>query len=148
MVNEPTGKIVGTALPEMAQLATLIMKMGPDIDRIARISGQYKETIRYRYKEKIIGRGFAVHARVNFEGLGLQRVVMKVTLNGAYSTYAKELFVAMNKLCYVVSYSQLLPDGNYMLQASVPKEHKQSSIDLVKKLKEARYLRGRGVLHV
>jgi hypothetical protein len=136
MVNEPTGKNVGTALPEMAQLATLIMKMGPDIDRIARISGQYKETIRYRYKEKIIGRGFAVHARVNFEGLGLQRVVMKVTLNGAYSTYAKELFVAMNKLCYVVSYSQLLPDGNYMLQASVPKEHKQRFMDLMKKLKE------------
>ena len=57
-------------IPEMAQLAKLMMKMGPDIDRIARISGQYKETIRYRYKEKILGKGFALQARLNFEGLG------------------------------------------------------------------------------
>ncbi len=136
MVNEPTGRSVGSALPEMAQLATLIMKMGPDIDLIARMSGQYKETIRYRYKEKIIGKGFAVQAKVNFEGLGMQRVVMRVNLNETYSAYAKELFIAMNKLCYVVSFSQLLPDGSYMLHASVPKEHKQGFVELMKKLKE------------
>jgi hypothetical protein len=135
MVNEPTGKNVGTALPEMAQLATLIMKMGPDIDHISRISGQYKETIRYRYKEKIIGKGFAIHARVNFEGLGMQRVAMKVSLNKDYAPHARDLFVAMNKLCYLVSFSQLLPEGSYMLQASVPKEHKSGFIDLMKKLK-------------
>jgi len=136
MVNEPTGKSTGAPLPEMAQLAKLIMKMGPDIDLIARISGQYKETIRYRYKEKILGKGFAIHARVNYEGLGLQRVVMKVSLNGAYSGYARELFLAMNKLCYLVSFNQLLPDGNFMVHASVPKEHREGFIDLMKHLKD------------
>jgi len=136
MVKEPTGKNSGTALTEMAQLANLIMNMGPDIDLIARISGQYKETIRYRYKEKILGKGFAIHARVNYEGLGLQRVIMKVSLNETYSRYAREMFIAMNKLCYVISFNQLLPDSSYMVHASVPKEHKQGFIDLMKHLKE------------
>ncbi|MGD0639034.1 MAG: AsnC family protein [Nitrososphaerales archaeon] len=136
MVNEPTGKNSGTAIPEMAQLAKLIMKMGPDIDLIARISGQYKETIRYRYKEKIIGKGFAIHARVNYEGLGLQRVIMKVSLNETYARYAREMFLAMNKLCYVISFNQLLPDSGYMVHASVPREHKEGFIDLMKHLKD------------
>src|SRR5271154_2141059 len=118
MVNEPTGKSSGTnTIPEMAQLAKLIMKMGPDIDRIARISGQYKETIRYRYKEKILGKGFSLQARLNFEGLGLKRIVMKVKVGEAYSTYAREIFMAMNQLCYVTSFTGLLPEGSYMIHA-------------------------------
>jgi hypothetical protein len=136
MSIEPSGKNLGSTLPEMAQMAKLIMKLGPDIDLIARISGQYKETIRYRYKEKILAKGFAIHARLNFEGLGMQRVVMKVSLSGAYSRYAREIFLAMNKLCYLVSFNQLLPEGNYMLQASVPREYKQSFIDLMNRLKQ------------
>jgi hypothetical protein len=136
MPVEPPGKNTGSALPEMAQMARLIMKLGPDIDLIARISGQYKETIRYRYKEKILAKGFAIQARLNFEGLGMQRVVLKVSLDDSYARYAREIFLAMNKLCYVVSFNQLLPEGNYMLQASVPREYKQPFIDLMNRLKE------------
>ena len=136
MAIEPSGKNLGNSFPEMAQMAKLIMKLGPDIDLIARISGQYKETIRYRYKEKILAKGFALHARLNFEGLGMQRLVLKVSLNATFTRYAREIFLAMNKLCYLVSFNQLLPEGNYMLQASVPKEYKQSFIDLMNRLKE------------
>jgi hypothetical protein len=136
MAIEPSGKNPASARPEMAQMAKLIMKLGPDIDLIARISGQYKETIRYRYKEKILAKGFAIHARLNFEGLGMQRVVMKVSLNDTCSRYAREIFLAMNQHCYLVSFNQLLPEGNYMLQASLPREYKQSFIDLMNRLKE------------
>src|ERR1700722_8400551 len=136
MAIEPSGKNLANPFPEMAQMAKLIMKLGPDIDLIARISGQYKETIRYRYKEKILAKGFAIHARLNFEGLGMQRVVLKVSLNPTFAPYAREIFLAMHKLCYLVSFNQLLPEGNYMLQASVPAEHRQSFIDLMNRLKE------------
>lgn len=136
MVNEPTGKSAGTSLPEMAQLAKLLMKMGPDIDRIARVSGQYKETIRYRYKEKILGKGFALHAKVNFEGLGLRRVVMKVKLSDVYAQYSKELFLTMNKLCYVTSFTKLLPEGTYMMHANVPKVYREKFIAFMSRLKE------------
>jgi len=135
MVGEPLRGTSGGQISEMALLAKLIMKMGPDIDQISRISGQYKETIRYRYKEKIIGRGFVVHARLNYDRLGLQRVVMRVTLGGDYAPHAKELFVAMNKLCYVVAFNQLLPDGSYMLHANVPRAHAEEFVDLMKGLR-------------
>ena len=135
MVNEPTGKAGANApISEMAQLAKLIMKMGPDIDLIARLSGQYKETIRYRYKEKILGRGFALQARLNFEGMGLSRIIMIVKVGKEYSAYAKEVFTAMNKLCYLTSYASLLPEGSYMIQANIPCEFKEDFIDLMKQL--------------
>jgi hypothetical protein len=136
MVNEPTGKSSGNTIPEMAQLAKLIMKMGPDIDLIARLSGQYKETIRYRYKEKILGKGFALQARLNFEGMGLKRVVMTVRLGEMYEPYAKEVFVAMNKLCFLTSFSSLMPQGAYMLHATVPEEMRGRFTDLMKQLQD------------
>jgi DNA-binding Lrp family transcriptional regulator len=136
MVNEPTGKKQSTPLPEMAQLAKLIMRNGPDIDNIARISGQYKETIRYRYKEKILKKGFALQAIMDYEGLGLRRVVMKVRVNSTYASYAREMFAAMNKLCYVTSFTFLLPEGLYMIHANVPKAFKASFVDFMGKLKE------------
>lgn len=136
MVNEPTGRSVGSSPSEMAQLAKLLMKMGPDIDRIARISGQYKETIRYRYKEKILGKGFALHGRINFEGLNLRRIVMKVKLNELYSQYSRELFFAMNKLCYVTSFTKLLPEGTYMMHANVPTQFRGEFIGFMTRLKE------------
>jgi len=135
MVNEPTGKGSGSPpLPEMAQLAKLIMKMGPDIDRIARLSGQYKETIRYRYKEKILGKGFALQARLNFEGMGLKRVIMEVRLGEPYNNYAKEIFIAMSKLCYLTSFSSLMPEGSYMIQATLPKEFRAEFVEMMKSI--------------
>ena len=137
MVNEPTGKASGTTpVPEMAQLAKLIMRMGPDIDLIARMSGQYKETIRYRYKEKILSRGLALHGRLNFQGLGLQRVTLKVRLGENYEQYAKELSVAMNKICYVTSLSSLMPEGSYLIEATVPRQYKAQFIELMNKVKD------------
>ena len=136
MVSEPIVKKPGTPLPEMAQLAKLIMRNGPDIDNIARISGQYKETIRYRYKEKILKKGFALQAIMDYEGLGLRRVVMKVKVNSTYASYAREMFIAMNKLCYVTSFTFLLPEGRFMIHANVPKELKTGFVDFMGKLKE------------
>jgi len=133
MVKEPAGRSSGSLpIPEMAQLAKLIMKMGPDIDLIARISGQYKETIRYRYKEKILGKGFAVQARLNFEAMGMYKVIMTVRVGQEYTPYARELFAAMNKLCYLTSFSSLMPEGTFMVQATVPKDCKDQFIALMK----------------
>ncbi len=137
MVNEPTGKITGgQTIPEMAQLAKLIMKIGPDIDLIARLSGQYKETIRYRYKEKILSKGFALQARLNYQGLSLQKIIVKVRLGENYAPYAKELSIAMNKICYVTSLSSLMPEGTHLIQATVPKQFKEQFIELMTKVKD------------
>lgn len=135
MVNEPSGKVTGgQPIPEMAQLAKLVMKIGPDIDLIARLSGQYKETIRYRYKEKILSKGFALQARLNFQGLNLQRIIMKVRLGENYAPFAKELSVAMNRICYVTNLSSLMPEGSYLVHANVPRQFKDRFVELMTKI--------------
>lgn len=137
MVKEPTGKGSGSLrVPEMARLAKLIMKMGPDIDLIARMSGQYKETIRYRYKEKILGKGFAIQAKLSFQGMGMVRVIMTVRVGEEYASYAKEVFTAMNKICYLTSFASLMPEGAYMIHATIPKEYRGRFVELMKQLKE------------
>ena len=37
---------------EVARMVELMEKIGPNINKIARLSGQYKESVRYRYREK------------------------------------------------------------------------------------------------
>ena len=52
-------------------LVKLVTEIGPDIAEISRRLGQYKESVRYRYKEKIVKRGFQVKADLDYGALGL-----------------------------------------------------------------------------
>ena len=106
----------------IVQLAELITLLGPDIPEISRRLGQFKESVRYRYKEKILGSGFAVQAAVDQEKLGLKRVVFVVDFEEAYKQYASAILTAMNELCYVVYFARTLPSGRYLVNASVPAE--------------------------
>ncbi len=103
-----------------AQLVDLLGQYGPDIPEISRRLGQFKESVRYRYKEKIINRGLAVQATVDHERLGLHRLVVVVDFAEDYRQYAQAILSAMNGLCYLVSYSKTLPFGEYVVNFSVP----------------------------
>src|SRR5947209_20400847 len=72
-----------------AQLVQLLTEVGPDIPEISRRLGQFKESVRYRYKEKILKRGFAVRAAVDHEKLGLKRIVFVVDFAPLYKQYAQ-----------------------------------------------------------
>jgi hypothetical protein len=102
------------------QLVKLLTEVGPDIPEISRRLGQFKESVRYRYKEKVISRGFSVQAAANFESFGLRRMVMLVDFADPYSNYAQAIFSAMNELCYLVSFSKQLIGPGYMVMLSVP----------------------------
>jgi len=119
-----------------AQLVELLTQIGPDIPEIARRLGQFKESVRYRYKEKILNRGFAVQAAVDHERLGLERVVFVLDFGREYQQYAPTILSAMNQLCYVTSFSKTLPDGLFVVNASVPTEHLESFIQFINSLKE------------
>src|SRR3989442_6905891 len=69
-----------------AQLVQLLTEIGPDIPEISRRLGQFKESVRYRYKEKIVNRGFAVQAAVDHEKFGLRRVIFVVDFAPQYKT--------------------------------------------------------------
>jgi len=109
-----------------AQLVQLLTEIGPDIPEISRRLGQFKESVRYRYKEKIVNRGFAVQAAVDHEKFGLRRVIFVVDFAPQYKQYAAAILTAMHELAYISSFAKTLPDGLFVVNASVPVEHAES----------------------
>jgi hypothetical protein len=97
--------------------------------------GRHKETVRYWYK-KLQDDDFAISGIINHEALGLQRIVMKVQFGEGYADYVRPLAIAMNELCYLVSYSKALPEDIYVVTASVPREYSAEYVDFIETLKQ------------
>lgn len=127
MVLEPSAGIVQDSRDDTnaktVQLAKLLTQVGPDIPEISRMLGQFKESVRYRYKEKILGRDLTIQAAVATEKLGLKRVVFVVEFAKDYKPYASTILTAMSDLCYVVYFARTLPAGAYLVNATVPAEY-------------------------
>ena len=118
-----------------AQLVQLLSEIGPDIPEISRRLGQFKESVRYRYKEKILNRGFAVQAAPNYERLGLKRMIVLADFTDEFREYGSSILVAMPNLCYVTGFEKTLPHGQYVISASVPKEHTGEFSELMNELR-------------
>ncbi|HUI86662.1 MAG TPA: hypothetical protein VLY21_05880 [Nitrososphaerales archaeon] len=119
-----------------ASLVQLLAKIGPDIPEIGRRLGEFKESVRYRYKAKILDKGIAVQAIPDQEKLGLRRIIMIAEFAETYAKYAQSLMAAMNDLCYIVGFAKTLPGGSYIVDAAVPKELVDGYIEFLGKLKE------------
>jgi hypothetical protein len=132
--NARTGQRNQDSNASTAQLAELITQIGPEIPEIARRLGQFKESVRYRYKEKILGKGIAVQAAIDHEKLGLRRVVFVVEFADEYEQYAQSILLAMSDLCYVTGYDLTMPEGSYIVNASVPEEIVERYFDFLKAL--------------
>lgn len=119
-----------------AQLVQLVTQLGPDIPEIARRLGQFRESVRYRYKEKVLGRGFGIFGAIDHEKLGLKRVLLIADFAPEFRDYAQSILTAMNELCYVVYFEKRMIDDFYVIEASVPAEHVSAFINFMLKLKE------------
>lgn len=104
------------------QLVKLLTEVGPDVPEISRRLGQFKESVRYRYKEKILNKGFAVQAKVDHEKLGLRRVIVVLDFAEAYRRFSQSILASMNELCYLVSFASTMPGGYYIASFSAPSE--------------------------
>ena len=113
-------ELKGDANTRTGQLVKLIYELGPDIPEISRRLGQYKESVRYRYKEKILGKGFSVQASVDHEKLGLRRVMMILDFSKEFEPFAESILSAMSQLCYLVGYARTFLEGSYVANLSVP----------------------------
>jgi|GEM_PF-384049 len=118
------------------QLAELITQIGPEIPEISRRLGQFKESVRYRYNEKILGKGIAVQAAIDHEKLGLKRIVFIVEFAAEYERYAQSILIAMSDLCYVAGFELTMPEGSYMVNASVPEEFVGQYSEFLRALEE------------
>lgn len=105
------------------QLVKLLTEVGPDIPEISRRLGQFKESVRYRYKEKILNKGFAVQGAVDHEKLGLKRLMLIADMPEPYGVYAQAILAAMHELCYVVGFTRTLVEGEYVVNLSVPAQY-------------------------
>lgn len=103
-----------------AELVQLLSELGPDIPEISRKLGQFKESVRYRYKEKILNQGFAISAAVDHEKLGLKRLIAVMDFASEYQDYSQAILAAMTDLCYLVGFSRTLPNDHYLANFSVP----------------------------
>jgi len=106
----------------IVQLVELLTELGPDVPEIARRLGQFKESVRYRYKEKILNKGFAVQAAVDHERLGLERIILIADFSQTYKNYAAAILTAMSEVSYVVGFAKSLIGTEYVVNLTVPTE--------------------------
>jgi DNA-binding Lrp family transcriptional regulator len=118
------------------QLVKILSQVGPDIPEISRKLGQFKESVRYRYKEKLLNRGIAVQAAVDHERLGLKRLILIAEVPEPYKSYAQAIFSAMNELCYVIAFSRTLVGGEEIIHVSAPAQKVGELRDFFQTLKE------------
>ena len=114
----------------------LLTEVGPDVPEISRRLGQFKESVRYRYKEKILNKGFAVQALVDHEKLGLHRIVAVLDFASEYKKFSQSILVSMSDLCFLVSFSRTMPGGYYTVHFSVPSGYVPSLKHFLTTMKE------------
>ncbi len=95
--------------------------------------GEHKESVRYWFK-KLLKQGIVIQASVNFERLGLTRVVAVADFASEYESQAEAILIAMSQLCYVQSFVKTLPDGHFIIKATVPNEFVNPWIDMLRRL--------------
>jgi DNA-binding Lrp family transcriptional regulator len=95
---------------------------GPNVRNVARLLGENEATVRYWIKEKLAKNGFILHAAVNYDALGVQKVTFVARISEKYLPLAHRIFEEMNQFAYLTSYTGNLLDGTYWIMASVPKE--------------------------
>lgn len=134
--NPPIERAKPNPSDNTVALVNLVAEIGPDIAEISRRLGQFKESVRYRFNQKILNKGFPIQAIPNYGALGLKRVVMSVRMGNAYSEIAQQVFSAMSEMCYIVAYAGVMPDGTYLLHAGLPVEFGDEFRSMMDELKK------------
>src|SRR5271169_3275336 len=80
---------------KISEFVKLVNEVGPDIPVIAKKMGEHKESVRYWFK-KLLKQGFVVQPSVNFEKLGLVRVIAVVDFAKEYESQAEPILIAMS----------------------------------------------------
>ena len=138
LVSEPAMEHMKTPRDinaKIAEFVKLVNEVGPDIPVIAKKMGEHKESVRYWFK-KLLKQGIVIQPSVNFEMLGLARVVAVVDFSKEFESQAEAILVAMSQLCYVQAFIKTLPEGHYIVHGAVPVESVGQWIETMRRLGE------------
>ena len=105
---------------DLVRMINYLMESGPNVNEIARQTGQFNESVRYRYRKYIVEKEFAIQANLNYSRLGFMRLVLFVKLAPQFIPYASAVFMVMSDLCYLKGFQRLIFDGSYIIQVAVP----------------------------
>ena len=122
---------------ELVLMARHLAELGPNINEVARQSGQFKETVRYRYHKFFVEKGITVHAVMNYSKLGFKRLVLIVKLAPACEANAKSIFNVLSDLCYLRSFTRVMLSGEYVIHVAVPSELAEGCAAVYTALQEA-----------
>ena len=120
---------------KIAGFVQMVSEVGPDIPLIAKRMGEHKESVRYWFK-KLLKQGIVIQPAVNFEKLGLARVVAVADFAKEYESQAEAILIAMSQLCYVQSFIKTLPEGHYIVHGAVPIESMGQWTEMMRRLGE------------
>jgi len=121
---------------ELVQMAHRLAELGPNINEIARQTGQYKETVRYRYHRFFLDKGITVQAVPSYSKLGFRRLIIVAKLAHSFEANAKSIFTALCELCYLHSFTRVLLSGEYVIHVAVPSELAERCAAVYKALHE------------
>jgi hypothetical protein len=134
---------------QQTKLATLLQERGPRITEISRVLGESPETVRYWFKHNILGhRGVAYQAVPNYEGLGFKRIRAVIDFADEYLPHAKDILVALDRLCYLSYYFRIFPSGYYHILMTVPSRFERHYDQLLKDLQDIGIFRNLEVDHL
>src|SRR5580658_4365538 len=97
-----------------------LKEFGHNVNEIARRTGQFNESVRYRYRKYVVEKEFAIQANLNYSKLGFTRLVLLVKLAPQFVPYASAAFTTMSDHCYLKGFQRLVFHGGYIIQVAVP----------------------------
>jgi hypothetical protein len=123
---------------ELVEMARCLAEVGPNINEIARRTGQFKETVRYRYHRFFLKNGITIQAVPNYARLGFKRLILVAKLNPACEVDPKSIFNALSDFCYLHSFTRVLLTGEYVIHVAVPSELAERCAAVYRALRDAR----------
>ena len=131
---------------ELVQMAHCLAEGGPNINEIARKTGQYKETVRYRYHRFFLDKGITVQAAPSYPRLGFKRLIVVAKLARSCEANEKSIFTALHELCYLHSFTRVMLTGEYVIHVAVPSELAERCAAVYRALHESGLFRALEIL--
>lgn len=116
-----------------------IMEVGPEIGLVARRMQVFKETLRYRFNKHLLERGFVVQANLDYQKLGLKRLVVIARIAQPFERHADAVMAALNETCYLTEFAETTLEGLRIMQVTVPAQLRDDCVGLYE------WLRGIGI---
>jgi DNA-binding Lrp family transcriptional regulator len=107
---------------ELVRMAHCLAEVGPSVNEIARRTGQYKETVRYRYHRFFLDKGITIQAVPSYTKLGFKRLIIIAKLARSSEASAESIFMELCEYCYLHSFTRVLLTGRYVIHVAVPSE--------------------------